>query len=263
MSTVLPESSFVDEEAIHRKLPPPDSLADNFYVNSIRAMRSEVRRSVRSDGQPYSGPINHALENIREFDCSGWTREHLIRFQAVVISDQLAHSLFPRQYAVGEVDKAFQKIQADGFFQLSKQDVARGLWDETKGYNNFFLDLLQILPGSQTPTPRTSPKSRNIYLRIAKDNAKASLADALNSVASQRTGSGASFSPGSLMITQSNSELDLGPRETTSYSLIHNLLKYIATVEFHLWPNHPGWVPRYRLFELRVLTLVLMPSDFL
>src|SRR5271168_240394 len=107
-------------EEVHRKRPP-DALLHNFYVKSIQAMRQEIQsKSSLVPAEPYSfGPVTHALENIKHFESpasSGWTFDHIIRFQTVVLAEQPTSSLFPSSYQVRDDDKALRQMITDGFF---------------------------------------------------------------------------------------------------------------------------------------------------
>jgi len=247
-STSIAGVSLDDNEPIHRRHPLLSVLEDDAYVDSIRQMRDRVDGTTRLDGLPYAGPIDHALDNIRDFECSAssWTQEHLIRFQAVVLEAQPNEQLFPIEYAVSVEDKALKKMEADGFFQPTKEDISKGAWDNTRSFHNFFSDLLHILRGSRTPSPRTSPQLRNVYLRLAKENAKTSLAQVVNSAFSESTISPESdYHPAASPMSVSGMTVDLGPRKTSSYMLMHNLLKYIAAVELNLWTEYTRWEPQY------------------
>jgi hypothetical protein len=35
-------------------------------------------------------------------------------------------------------DKALKKMEEDGFFQPTKEDISKGTWDNTKSFHNFF-----------------------------------------------------------------------------------------------------------------------------
>jgi hypothetical protein len=228
-------------------------------------MREIVDEAARPDGTPWDGPIDHALNTIRDFDCSAssWTVEHTTRFQAVVLEGQTNERLFPLVYDVSVDDKAFKKMQEDGFFEPTKENIAKGEWDEAKAFNGFFLDLLHLLRSSRTPSPRTSPQIRNVYSRIAKDNAKTSLAQALNSSFSQATPSTDSdYNPNLSPMAGSIVNVARGPRKTMSYMLLHNFLRYVAAVEKCTWSDYPMWEAKYPLIAVPPLILALMPSAF-
>jgi len=42
---------------------------------------------------------------------------------------------------------------------------------------------------------------------------------------------------------------DLGPRETLSFTLVHNLLTYLCTVEYRARANGPQWINGYILIQ--------------
>lgn len=236
-------------EAFHRRPPPPDILGpDNFYVGLIQHIRENTREFVGLDGGKH-GPISHALQTIRGFACSasGWTEDHLARFQVLVLPGQVAGAMFPREYALSAHDKTLQTIQTEGFFSATKSDIAHGTWPP-KMYSNFFIDLMHLLRGgNRTPTPHNSPKKREAYIKAAKRDAneavKAALA-ASRSWSSSNVGSDTVFSPGTALSTESSSVVNLGNRETSTYSLMHNFLKYIAIMEHRTWPESPLWCPR-------------------
>jgi hypothetical protein len=233
-------------EPPHRQYPPVSDLQDNFYFNAIMRMRESVDNEARPNGTPWDGPIDHALHTIRDFDssASSWTEAHIARFQAVVLQDQRNEMLFPLNYAPSVDDKALKKMREDGFFEPTKNNITNGEWDQTKSFHYFFHDLLNLLRGSRTPSPRTSPKTRNLFLRIAKDNAKASLAEAVNSSFLQATPStDSSYYPSSM--AASTGSVDRGPRETTSFMLLHHLLNYVAVVEQNTWSDYPRWGTKY------------------
>ena len=164
-----------------------------------------------------------------------------------MLETQPNEQLFPIEYAVSVEDKALKKMEADGFFKPTKEDISRGAWDSTKSFHYFFSDLLHILRDSRTPSPRTSPQIRNVYLHFTKENAKTSLAQVINSAFSQSTiVFDSDYHPALSPMSVSNMNVDLGPRETSSYMLMHNLLKYIAAVELNLWPEYTRWEPKYR-----------------
>jgi hypothetical protein len=233
-------------EAPHRQCPPVSDLQDNYYFNSIMRMRESVDHAARPDGTPWDGPIDHALRNIRDFDssASGWTEAHITRFQAVVLEHQRTEMLFPLDYAPSADDKALKKMKEDGFFEPTKNNITNGEWDQTKLFHYFFHDLLNLLRGSRTPCPLTSPKTRNVYRRIAKDDAKMSLAQAISSSFSQATTSmDSSYYPSPMAVSAVS--VDRGPRETASYMLLHHLLNYVAVVEQNTWPDYPRWGTKY------------------
>lgn len=81
----------------HRLIP---TLSDeNNYVADIIEMRRSIQDIDTPEGQQI-GPIRHALETIQNFGCSvsEWTRDHIIRFQAVCFVEQLASNMYPSQF---------------------------------------------------------------------------------------------------------------------------------------------------------------------
>lgn len=240
-STSVTSSS---NEPLHRR-PPTSLKPSNKYLYTIQGMRNNVREFIGLDGGNH-GPISHALQNIRDFACSasGWTQEHLTRFQIIILPGQLPDDMFPSEYVPSADDKTHTSIQAEGFFIPTKIDVAYGRW-APKMYNHFFIDLMQLLRGgTRTPTPHTSLKLRESYVRGAKLDAKAAI-KAMISISPTSLGrSDITFSQRSASSMESNSVVNLGNRETSTYSLMHNFLKYIATMEHHAWPDSRLWCPR-------------------
>jgi hypothetical protein len=251
----------LQEEPEHRRRPQPRSLDNNPYVLSIRSMRDEVDAAPpRSDGRLYF-PIDHALETVPDFECSAssWTREHLIRLQVVVFKDQADELLFPAEWAVRDDDKTIVKMRADGFFAPTKDAVSKREWDTTKPFHNFFLHLLQIQRASRTPSPRSSPKVRTIQHRLVK---RTSWAEAFkNAVLIATPASDPDYHQSGLPMSVSSFKADRGPRETSSYVLMHDFLAYIASVELQVWPDYNEWQPTYRPTVVTVLTLAPMPRD--
>ena len=135
-------------------------------------------------------------------------------------------------------------MKEDGFFEPTKNNITNGEWDQTKSFHYFFHDLLNLLHGSRTSSLRTSRKTRNVYRRIAKDDAKTSLAQAISSSFSQATPStDSSYYPSPMAVSAVS--VDRGPRQTTSYMLLHHLLNYVAVVEQNTWSDYPRWGTRY------------------
>jgi hypothetical protein len=103
-----------------------------------------------------------ALQTIRDFACSasGWTAEHLTRFQVIVLRDQLPDAMFPSEYALSADDRTYAAIQAEGFFNPTKIDIAHGKW-APKMCNDFFIHLMQLCwRGNRTMMPCTSKTTR-------------------------------------------------------------------------------------------------------
>lgn len=199
----------------------------------------------RADGVPF-GPIDHALETIPNFQCSAssWTQDHLTRLQVVVLEGREDKHLFPRDWAVRNDDKAVMKMVADGFFEPTKLDVSKGEWDRTKPFHNFFLHLLQIQRASRTPSPRTSPKLRTMQNRLVK---RTSWAEAYKrAVLISTHASDTDYQPSASPMSVSSLRADLGPRETSSYVLMHDFLVYLASTELQVRPDYIEWQPTYR-----------------
>lgn len=221
-------------------------------------MRDEVDATPpRADGLPYL-PIDHALETIPNFECSAssWTQEHLTRLQVVVLEEQPDQQLFPAEWVVRDDDRAVMKMMADGFFALTKEDVSKSKWDTSKPFHNFFLHLLHIQRASRTPSPRTSPKSRTMQHRQVK---RPPFAEAYkNALLMATPASDTDYQPSASPMSLSSLKVDLGPRETSSYVLMHDFLVYLASVELQVWSDYNEWQPTYRPIVVIVLTLVPM-----
>jgi hypothetical protein len=249
------------EEAEHRRCPPPWTLDNDPYVMGIKSMRDEVDATPRrAEGMPFL-PVDHAPETILNFDCStsSWTQEHLIRLQVVVLEGQKDQQLFPANWAVPDDDKAVMKMIADGFFTPMKADVSNGKWDTTKPFHNFFLHLLHIQRASRTPSPRTSPKLRTMQRRLVK---RTSWAQAFkNAVLISTPASDTDYQPSASPMSVSSLKADVGPRETSSYVLMHDFLVYLASVELQVWSDYNQWQPTYRPIVVTVLILAPMPRD--
>jgi hypothetical protein len=234
------------EEAEHRRRPPPWALDNDPYVMSIKTMRDEVDATApRADDIPYL-PIDHALETIPNFECSAsnWTQDHLNRLQVVILEGQKDQQLFPADWAVRNDDKAVMKMMTEGFFAPTKVDVSKGKWDMTKSYHNFFLHLLHIQQASRTSSPRTSPKLRTTPHHLVR---RTSWAQAFkNAVLIATPASDADSEPSASPMSVSNLKVDLGPRETSSYLLMHDFLVYLASIELQVWSDYPQWQPTYR-----------------
>jgi hypothetical protein len=224
-------------------------------------MRDEVDTTPpRANGRPYL-PIDHALETIVGFECSAssWTQEHLIRLQVVVLEGQEDQQLFPAEWAIRDDDKAVMKMMADGFFAVTKDAVSKGEWDTTKPFHNFFLHLLQIQRASRTPCPCTSPKSRTMQHRLVK---RTTWAQAFkDAVLIATPASDTDYQPSASPMSVSSLKADLGPRETSSYVLMHDFLVYLASVELQVWPDYKQWQPTYRPTVVTVFTSAPMPGD--
>ena len=245
----------------HRRTPPPWAVARSPYVIRIKSMRDQVDAApIRADGIPFL-PIDHALEIIPNFHCSAssWTQEHLTRFQVVVFEGQEDPQLFPEEWAVRDDDKALMKMMADGFFAPTKADVSNREWDTTKPFHSFFLHLLHIQRASRTPSPHTSPKPRTMRHREVK---RTEWAQAFkNAVLMATPASDTDYQPSASPMSISSLPADLGPRETSSYILMHEFLVYLVLVELQVWSDYNEWQPTYRPIVVTVLTLAPMPRN--
>jgi hypothetical protein len=236
----------LQEEPEHRRRPRPTELYEDPYVQLINSMRDEVDATpARADGRPYD-PIGHALETVSEFECSAssWTQEHLIRLQVVVVDSRQNKQLFPAEWEVRDNDKALMTIDADGFFAPTTDDVSKGKWDKKKPFHEFFSHLLQIQRASRTPSRRTSPKFRTMQNRSVKRTTWAQ--EFKNAVLMATPASDTDYHPSGSPMDISNFRPNCGPRETSSYVLMHNFLSYLASVESEVWQDYKEWQPKYR-----------------
>jgi hypothetical protein len=198
------------EQLVHRETPSIDP--HNEYVRQIRQMRTELDAVRTPDGKE-RGPLSHALNRDENFASpSQWTLECLLRFQVVVLDHQPDVSLFPKRYIVLDEDKTLVAATKDEFF-VNKDFRDRG-WSQ-KLHSNFFIDLMQL--SSSKPIPATSTPIREPY---------ASLAQSSNT---------------RLMASKSLDAVQKG--HSASYSLIHNFLKYVASMEHLAYPDLQFWCP--------------------
>ena len=130
----------------------------------------------------------------------------------------------------------------DGFFEVEMTDVAHGQWNTDKLYF-FFLNMMVLLReeeekkgGDKTPSPRTSPiQQMESYPRDAKDLARFRIRETFmnesltsSTIASLPTHSrvpsidSTDSTVSSMHSRQSNTAVDYGPRETLTFTLIHN-----------------------------------------
>jgi hypothetical protein len=116
---------------------------DDPFICRIQRMRREVD-TFNEDREPCYGPISHALETLPNFSCShsGWSMEHLCRFQVVAKDEPTEELMFPAQYMVTDDDKTLKAITEDGFF-LSTGEIFALRSLSTKSHSAFFMDLLQ------------------------------------------------------------------------------------------------------------------------
>jgi len=265
---------------VHRSLPPPDP--ENRYVVNINAMREHYSEAVKryedrvkvseaatqnleldadadvemKDSErpgapnPYerpTGPIALAIKEIEGFVASGsdWTTDHLENFQVVVLENQTPPGLFPGAFLTPDHDPTMTALREDGFLTTDAGTIKHGRWDTSKSYNPVFLWLMQLSRGgSRTPSPRTSPPTCVSVPRYAREIARDSINEVRDSSSSSvsSSGSDSSFTSEAMSLTE-----DLGPRETLSFILLHNLLTYLGTVEHQKRPASKLWINWYKL----------------
>jgi hypothetical protein len=261
------EDTYIDDEhdgPLHRRPPPPQVISSrNDYVRAINEMRSEIRHAINPNGN-ILGSISHALDNVPGFGCSAseWTKQHLTRFQTLVLEGQVSSYLFPDIYMLEDTDDVMLALINDGFFDVEMTAVAHGQWNTDKLHHFFFLNMMVLLRGGdKTPTPRTSPRQQvESHPRDAKDLARSRIRETFMHRPSLISDSTASLpgharvpsmdstdsSVSSMHSLQSNTAVDYGPRETITFTLIHNLLAYLGTME-HKNSKSKGqlWIPSY------------------
>ena len=235
----------------HRQPPSPEDLsASNVYVSEINALRQSIRGAKDFRGKVL-GPIGHALDTIKDFDCSAseWGPEHLRRFQVVIFEGQTLSTMFLDKFIPKRNDPVMNALENDGFFNSTAMEVIGGNWSSNKLYNNFFLDMMYLLRPPRTPQAR--PITRNTKPRSAKAKAKDDISSLIHSEATaDPTSPLTRVSSGGSMVSagtsnQSGTVIYYGPRETSTHSLFHNYLKYIATIEYEHQKigEEPSWLP--------------------
>jgi len=156
----------------HRQQPSPEDLGPSDpYISEINALRQSIRGS-KDLGGNVLGPIGHALENIKDFDCpaSEWGPEHLKRFQIVILGEQRLNTMFLEKSIPKRDDPVMNALENDGFFNSTAMEVIAGQWSSNKLYNNVFLDMMYLLRPRRTPHAR--PITRSTKPRSAKEKAK-------------------------------------------------------------------------------------------
>jgi hypothetical protein len=208
---------------LHRRDPVPEIFDHgNEYVGQIRRMRDEFLALQKAAGN-LEGPISHALNRIHGFatPASEWTMEHICRFQAVFVEQQPDMALFPEPYVLSNKDKTFVAAEEDGFFLPTRDNVV--FHAGRKMHNNFFVDLMQLQSLSEpTRLPSASSQSQKPYHDDISGQIRAAISKKIQNVA------------GPTSLTSS---------KRTSLSLMHNFLKYVASMEHLLYPDFPFWCP--------------------
>ena len=197
-----------------------------------------------------TGPIGHGMTTIKEFtsSASDWTKDHLAYFQVIVLNDQLARNLFGAAFILRDDDPTMTALRSEGFSTTQKRTISQGQWDTTRQYNPVFLSLMLLSRGGErTPTPRTSPLTRIDLRRASKEVALTRMSE----VEDETLPLSRTTTTDSTVSTQSSDRMsvavDLGPRENLSFTLAHNLLTYLCTVEHRSRPNSPQWINWYTL----------------
>lgn len=242
-----------------------DFLAPDFdeRVQAIQTMREETKDAKDKRDAPI-GPISHALQFVNGFDCpaSKWTKEHLIRFQVIILKDLVAPYLFPQEFLPRDSDITMTTLSMDGFFIPTTERISQGQWNKDALSHFIFLFIMLLLRGGdRTPTPRNSPKHREILPRGAKESPNQNFVDtytqaadaffpSLVRVSSTATTSSplsstlsSQFRP-SFSSSDSRPVVDYGPRETLSFILFLQFLSYLGTIEQKVNNNtNPVWIP--------------------
>jgi len=223
----------------HRERPGDEYISQTKYVDNIVAMRSGL-----------AAGVSPALKNIRHFDASAseWGEDHLTRFQAIVLEQQLFLNIYPIKHAPMYDDPVLVALRQDAFFDTTANDVKRGEWKTKTYHNNFFIDLMHLLVGADPPT-LSIPTTRTAPERESKTSARAAIERLLANEDTLRPDSPVDgrLSPMSLFSSDTAATKSLkfwGPRETSSHSLFHNLLKSIACLEYdHGTQGDKYWLP--------------------
>jgi hypothetical protein len=202
--------------------------------------------------QKPTGPIGHAMRTIKNFtpSASDWTTDHLAYFQVIVLNDQLASNLFGTAFILRDDDPTMVALRNEGFCTTQKRSITHGQWDTTRQYNPVFLSLMLLSRGGKrTPSPRTSPATRIDLPCESKNVALTTISEVVDETSPlsrvTTTDSTVSmFSSDRMSVIK-----DLGPRETLSFTLIHNLLTYLCTMEHRARPDRPQWINWYTLIQ--------------
>ena len=221
-------------------------------------MREEMREKKNRSGNPL-GPISHAINAVKHFNCSGsaWTIDHLTRFQVVTLNEVVTADLFPEEYLPYDSDITMKALKNDGFFSPTAEAIALGEWKREKLFHFVFMTMMLILRGGdRTPTPRSSPKTRIELPRESKMLAKEEIAKlyseannillpSLARVSSFSSESTQSMYRSSFTSIESATIIDHDPREMLTFSLFYQFL-YIGTIEQQKYPC--GFLGRIKFF---------------
>ena len=143
--------------------------------------------------------------------------------------------------------KAFED---QNFFSPDENNISNGEWDYDRLHHLFFTDIMLLLRGGdRTPSPQTSPPQRSTEPRDAKEEAQIEIqrvvqsrAQAVSSEVSRSSMDTDSYRL-SMSSIHSQFSLDHGPRETSTYMMMHNFLKYLGTVEYKAMKGKlPLWI---------------------
>jgi len=224
----------------HRLPVDPDLIDGNKYLLKILEKRTKINGSKNADGTPM-GPIQYGLKEVDNFACSAseWSEEHLALFHAVVLVEQPTNNIYPAKFLPKANDAVITALDESDFFTPTKDDVRRGLWKSDNFGNNFFLDLAQLIIGAAAPT-LSIPTTRTVLPREVKIAARQEIESIIRnpeghrpvtrSLALQQVRSTESMY--TTNTARTSSLIYYEPRETTSHSLFHNLLKSLATLEY-------------------------------
>jgi hypothetical protein len=226
-------------------------------------MRTETKDTKDKIGNSL-GPISHAVTCVNRFNCSasGWTKEHLTRFQIIVLNDLTANHLFPDEFIPSDSDSTMSALKSEGFFKVPPEAISRGGWKKDELFHFVFLYMMMLMRGDRTPSPRTSPKIHDVLPRDAKEAAKREMVNIYapgeqklsplvyvvsgTSINSQQSSQVSSMFRPSLSTIDSRPIIDHGPRETLSFSLFHQFLSYLGTIEHrNAKGGTPVWIPWY------------------
>ena len=194
---------------------------ENEYIRRIRE-----RHASKSAAANVQVQISEVIDRTDEFSSSAseWTTDRLCQLQVVVVDDQLDSAMFPGPYIVSDEDKTLIAVKEDGYFVPECQDVMVHAWN-SKMHNNFFIDLMQILNHRVTTRiSSTSPQPSTPNTASDQNKTKATIQKILQNAKRPTP------------ISRNT--------KSSSYSLIHNFLKYIASMEHLAHPNFPFWCPR-------------------